>query len=596
MTATTTENAIQSQAETLFEPADIVEVRCIQRGKGGGPSQWVTAAELPTLADWIAEQERAGVEVYIGVGPRTNRGGKTDLDVSFVRCIFADFDDCDPDEAATSWESAGMPEPSLLLDSGHGVHAYWRLQKPLESAEFRAVQVSLAKLLNSDSAVQNPSRVMRIVGGLNLKNPEDPVRCRLVIARPDLRYSINEIKAIIPSVDVAEPLQKSPLNDGDDADLEAFAKAADLVSRTAGAIEGEGGNAATFQLACKLRRDRGLSHNQTMMLMEAWNQDRCRPPWSASELETIVRNAEQYGENDPPSSEPMPDPPKPAWLNIGEVMRAEAYKGGVKSVSTGFEALDRLLVGGFRTGVSIIAGRTGSAKSTLMGNVARLSALAGRSVLFLTLEDSAIIAAWRLHAASANVTMTTMLEGIASQDGPGINALRDSFRLVASLPIRLSEVRDVSEIERLIRHHANDGGEVVLLDQVSKVNTPDLSGNASTFERVSLISERLRMVANDTGLPIVVASQVNREASKTSRDLEVNDLRDSGMLEQDAAAVLLVNKPTDVATTPGQPSSFAKSLPVQLGKHRFGPAGGKADLIWYPRIARIDDPVEGASR
>lgn len=59
------------------------------------------------------------------------------------------------------------------------------------------------------------------------------------------------------------------------------------------AVEGDGGDQITFNVACKLR-DKGLSEQTAHELMvNHWN-DRCQPPWDLYELETKVKNAYRY--------------------------------------------------------------------------------------------------------------------------------------------------------------------------------------------------------------------------------------------------------------------------------------------------------------
>lgn len=62
------------------------------------------------------------------------------------------------------------------------------------------------------------------------------------------------------------------------------------------AIEGQGGDAHTYQVACELR-DRGLSTEAAFdMLLEHWNE-RCLPPWEPDELRSKVENAFEYAQN-----------------------------------------------------------------------------------------------------------------------------------------------------------------------------------------------------------------------------------------------------------------------------------------------------------
>lgn len=66
-----------------------------------------------------------------------------------------------------------------------------------------------------------------------------------------------------------------------------------LVERAPHAIEGQGGNNTTFQVACR-GRDFGLSEGVTNNLMFFhWNK-MCQPAWSPEELEKIVQNAYNF--------------------------------------------------------------------------------------------------------------------------------------------------------------------------------------------------------------------------------------------------------------------------------------------------------------
>lgn len=280
-------------------------------------------------------------------------------------------------------------------------------------------------------------------------------------------------------------------------------------------------------------------------------------------------------------------PPPPAWLTPAEIMDNPRYLRGVGCVTTGYECLDELMSGGFRAGVHIIGGRTGSAKSTVATNMARRMSIAMVNVLLLCLEDSPTLALWRMHGACANVPLKILLDG-ATGHGPAIKALKAQRDIIRDLPLRLSDVRELKAIRQLIRMHAAANGKIVILDQVSKVKTNHLSASASTYERVSEVSEVMRTLADDLCIPIVMICQLNRSGSK-SDEINITDLRDSGMLEQDAISVLLLDKATDPPVATGQDKPFAKAIPIKLGKNRFGPAGQTVEVVWYPRLNRIDD-------
>lgn len=76
--------------------------------------------------------------------------------------------------------------------------------------------------------------------------------------------------------------------------LQSFERAREFAMFAPPALEGEGGDQATFQIACKLK-DLGLDKFTALMLLwEHWNP-RCVPPWSIADLQQKVENAYKYG-------------------------------------------------------------------------------------------------------------------------------------------------------------------------------------------------------------------------------------------------------------------------------------------------------------
>ena len=99
------------------------------------------------------------------------------------------------------------------------------------------------------------------------------------------------------------------------------------------------------------------------------------------------------------------------------------------------------------------------------------------------------------------------------------------------------------------------------------IAVPDCS---SQYERVSLISNTLRLLARDLHVPVLLVAQVNREASKHKKrgELMANDLRDSGQLENDAAVVLMLDR---TVLEPKRGPADPLILGVNIAKNRYGP-------------------------
>ena len=163
----------------LFEPDDIVEIRCI-RGKAPNTQiekRWTIAHTLPNMADELTALNQQGFNVYAGPNPRREAGKSGDANVLLARCLFCDFDGIEPGDGCGRWEfvlgriiEAELPEPDMVICSGHGIHTYWKLEEPLNNMEkWRQVQRRMNSVLDADRTIQNPERIMRLPGFLNVK-------------------------------------------------------------------------------------------------------------------------------------------------------------------------------------------------------------------------------------------------------------------------------------------------------------------------------------------------------------------------------------------------------------------------------------------
>jgi replicative DNA helicase len=98
-------------------------------------------------------------------------------------------------------------------------------------------------------------------------------------------------------------------------------------------------------------------------------------------------------------------------------------------------------------------------------------------------------------------------------------------------------------------------------------------------EQVAEISWRLKVLAGELDIPIVVLSQLTREAQGERPKL--SQLRDSGAVEQDADIVILMwNKGYTDDT------KSAATITLIVEKHRNGPTGD-IDMIFVPARMRF---------
>lgn len=201
-------------------------------------------------------------------------------------------------------------------------------------------------------------------------------------------------------------------------------------------------------------------------------------------------------------------------------------------IQTGIGPLDRnlhILPGNF----ILIGGRPSAGKTALSLQIAVEMAKQGRKVCYFSLETSPQILAQRIIANQ----LYAPLEQVKTKKVPA--AELDGLSKLRKLPlyIRSASGRNVAWIRaQALRMKA----QVVMVDYV-QIILPDRS--ADRYQAITQISIGLHELAQTTGMVVIGAAQLSRNAAHT---LPTNaDLKDSGQLEQDADAVLLLGSAED---------------------------------------------------
>jgi len=95
-----------------------------------------------------------------------------------------------------------VPGPSYVVNSGGGIHAYWTLDAPVDTAAWIRLAEGLkaackAKGFKADpSCTSNPNRVLRLPATYNYKKPDSPVEVTVLLARKD-NYTYSQLEAAL---------------------------------------------------------------------------------------------------------------------------------------------------------------------------------------------------------------------------------------------------------------------------------------------------------------------------------------------------------------------------------------------------------------
>jgi replicative DNA helicase len=261
--------------------------------------------------------------------------------------------------------------------------------------------------------------------------------------------------------------------------------------------------------------------------------------------------------------------------------------GEEPGLTTGFPDLDDVLDGLQPRKLYVLAARPSIGKSALALNIADQVSTAGRgSVLFVSLEMDRVELADRYLMARAHVSgdrfrypdRMTQLESDALTEVCEVDASRST--LVIDDPPTLTLTRLCA---RARRHKARNGLAMLVVDYLQLVDAQPLKGELRE-QQVARISRRLKSLARELSCPVMACCQLNRAVEgRADRKPSLADLRESGQIEQDADAVLLLHRPDhyDANDHPGDAY-------VIVAKNRAGRTGTVA-LKFIREQQRFED-------
>lgn len=179
----------------LYEPEDIFEVRVKYEGSSYASSFYITPDKREQFfqTHLPIHHSRHG-HVWAGVGPREKVGS---THPSLNRVLWCDFDSTikTVDDLEVALTASMLPWPSMVVNSGHGFHAYWKLETPLQPETARKYSKGVHGRLPTDNT-HDPTRVMRMPGTVNFKDLEDPRPCTILWLDEDATYPVTDFPKI----------------------------------------------------------------------------------------------------------------------------------------------------------------------------------------------------------------------------------------------------------------------------------------------------------------------------------------------------------------------------------------------------------------
>jgi replicative DNA helicase len=304
-------------------------------------------------------------------------------------------------------------------------------------------------------------------------------------------------------------------------------------------------------------------------------------------------------------------------------MAAEAFgrDGGLSGVSTGLIDLDQRLGGLHPSDLVILAARPSMGKTALATNIAfnvaksyawepqpdgTRKTVNGGVVAFFSLEMSAEQLAMRLLADVSGVSSDRLRKG--EIDASEFGRVRDAALDIQSAPLFIDATGGISISKlaaRARRLKRQAGLDLIVVDYLQLVTAGEGSRVDNRVQEVSMITQGLKALAKELGVPIIALAQLSRQVEqREDKRPQLSDLRESGSIEQDADVVMFIYREayykSRAEPREGTPEHLTwqedmdrihNLAEVIIGKQRHGPIGTvklhfNADLTKFSNLAR----------
>lgn len=252
----------------------------------------------------------------------------------------------------------------------------------------------------------------------------------------------------------------------------------------------------------------------------------------------------------------------------------------IKILPTGFESFDSNMVVKKNRGELILIGaRPSHGKSALLFQLAtNISRYSKSHVFSLEMDHESV--ATRQIAAVGNVSIDSI------QGGYHTELVQRGREELAKLDFFIDDrsgltVEEICYAARMENKRSRTAA--IFIDYIQIIKT-EKSYNRAT--EIAMISGQLKELAKELRIPVIVASQLNRNNEfRDNKTPQLSDLKESGSLEQDADVVILLYR------DPQAP----RVASVNIAKNRNGPTK-ELQMEYYPaRTCFLEKPGSNSS-
>lgn len=261
----------------------------------------------------------------------------------------------------------------------------------------------------------------------------------------------------------------------------------------------------------------------------------------------------------------------------------------ITGVETGFKKLDGMTAGLQPSNMIVVGGRTSMGKTSFAMNIALHAALNGTGVLIFSLEMSKVELSERLLCTHAKIDSGDYRTGRVSDER--FVDIVTSTGILSNTPIFIDDTGDITMMQmkskaRQLMSREDIG--LIIVDYIQLMHIPGF--REGRVQEVSRIARDLKVMAMELEVPLIAVSQLRRPPPSVSKEKRpsLEDLRESGAIEQNADLVVLIYRPEMDDPRDVELRGLAE---VSLAKHRNGETG-IFNLLWIGGYTKFENRAE----
>jgi KaiC/GvpD/RAD55 family RecA-like ATPase/Zn-finger protein len=227
-----------------------------------------------------------------------------------------------------------------------------------------------------------------------------------------------------------------------------------------------------------------------------------------------------------------------AWDDIKSI---EAQGKDIKPTGvTSIKDLDFYTWGFQPQTVYVIGARTSIGKSSFAVTITTEAALNGYKILYFAIESSAKKIRLRMLSQLSGLPLRKLTRGPLTKEDT--DKISEAMQKPLNIHINDKNILSSTDIREYTELRKEIGGvDLVIVDHIQEIK--ESNEYKSRHLELSDATQRLREMAEDLNLPVILISQLRRPASKGDGDVPtIYELKESGDIEQKADMVILLHR------------------------------------------------------